>query len=245
MGWLSRFRKRLGQKEHGADAETSTRQAIDTLQAHLDRLGGRIETIDIAIKGHNDRLGAHDERLQDHAHRFQTLEQKIASPTVEPMTFGRPGLGYPDRARIPLPAVHSSRTQQFDIEQFTEQQKRVLACFFQNKTKPMSYADVARLLNKSAYTIKNHMNRIRQKADLFDRTIGPQSRNLFTLKDDLRVEKYLKVGRPVQRHQSSEAPESSDTEAEPVTECAYPRSSTDSGNGNDAERDDENTPEDD
>lgn len=105
----------------------------------------------------------------------------------------------------------------------------------------MSYADVARLLNKSAYTVKNHMNRIRQKADLFDCTIGPQSRNLFTLKDDLRVEKYLKVGRPVQRHQSSEAPESSDTEAEPVAECAYARSNTDKGK----ENDDESTPEDD
>jgi DNA-binding CsgD family transcriptional regulator len=245
MGWLSRFRKRLGQTEHSADTETSTRQAIDILQVHLDRLGGRIETIDIAIKGHNDRLDAHERRLDDHARRFQTLEKKLATPTVERMTFARPSLGYSDRARIPLPAAHSNRSQQFDIEQFTEQQKHVLACFFQHKGRAMSYADVARLLNKSAYTIKNHVNRIRQKADLFDCTIGPQSRNLFTLKDDLRVEKYLKVGRPMQRHLSSEETESPETEAEPVVECAYARSRTDNGNGNGPEKDDENTPGDD
>lgn len=245
MGWLSRFRKRLGQTGHHANTETWTRQAIDTLQAHLDRLGGRIETIDIAIKGHNDRLDRHERRLDDHGRSLQTLEQKIASPKITPMTFGRPGLRYPDRAGTPLPAAHANRPQQFDIQQFTEQQKHVLACFFQHKGRAMSYADVARLLNKSAYTIKNHMNRIRHKADLFDRTTGPQSRNLFKLKDDLRVEKYLQVGRPLQRHQSSETPESPETEAEPVVECAYACCRSDNDKENDAERDDENTPEDD
>ena len=57
----------------------------------------------------------------------------------------------------------------------------------------LSYADVARALNKSPYTIKNQMNRMRLKADLFDRTIGDQSRNRFKLKDGVRIEKYLNL----------------------------------------------------
>jgi DNA-binding CsgD family transcriptional regulator len=212
MGWLSRFRKKLGQTEAGADTEAWVRQAIDSMHARLDRLLGRIETIDIAIKGHHDRLDAHERRLQDHDQRFRNLEPKIATVVARPATFRQAGHHRAMLASsISSPPAHASLPQQFDIERFTEQQKRVLACFFQNKTRPMSYADVARLLNKSAYTIKNHMNQIRQKADLFDCTIGPQSRNLFTLKDDLRVEKYLKVGRPTQRRQSSEAPESPET----------------------------------
>ena len=105
MGWLSRFRKKLGQTGQGADTETSTRQAIDTLQAHLDRLLGRIETIDIAIKGHNDRLDDHERRLDDHARRFRA-SSKDRHPCVEPAKFGRPGLGY-RIARIPLPAARS------------------------------------------------------------------------------------------------------------------------------------------
>ena len=48
-------------------------------------------------------------------------------------------------------------------------------------------------------TVKNQMNQIRHKADLFDCAVGPQSRNLFRLKDDLKVEKLLKVGRPMGR----------------------------------------------
>ena len=63
----------------------------------------------------------------------------------------------------------------------------------------MSYADVATVLGKSACTVKNQMNQIRHKADLFDCVTGPQSRHFFRLKDDLKVEKHLKVGRPLGR----------------------------------------------
>ena len=63
----------------------------------------------------------------------------------------------------------------------------------------MSYADLAAVLGKSVCTVKNQMNQIRHKADLFNCAVGPQSRNLFRLKDDLKVEKLLKVGRPTGR----------------------------------------------
>jgi hypothetical protein len=48
-------------------------------------------------------------------------------------------------------------------------------------------------LSRSPYTIKNQIRQIRLKADLFDRTVGDQSRNRFKLKDGLRIEKYLNV----------------------------------------------------
>jgi IS30 family transposase len=57
----------------------------------------------------------------------------------------------------------------------------------------LSYTDIARALNKSPYTVKNQMRQMRLKADLFDRTVGDQSRNRFKLKDGLRIEKYLNV----------------------------------------------------
>jgi len=45
---------------------------------------------------------------------------------------------------------------------------------------------------------QEQVNQIRQKANLFDCTIGNQSRNLFASRR-LRIEKYLKVGQPVER----------------------------------------------
>ncbi|HSW00416.1 MAG TPA: hypothetical protein VLI39_09610 [Sedimentisphaerales bacterium] len=84
----------------------------------------------------------------------------------------------------------------------------------------MSYADVGKILNKSATTIKNQMSQIRQKADLFERAVGNQSRNLFALKAGLRVEKYLKVGQPTERPMS--APERDQPEAESEAQEAEP-----------------------
>jgi hypothetical protein len=76
----------------------------------------------------------------------------------------------------------------------------------------MSYVDVATALGKSAHTVKNQMNQIRHKADLFDCVTGPESRNLFKLKDDLKVETRLKVGRPVGRPVSTTEPDQSSAE---------------------------------
>ena len=200
------------------------------MRTDIDRLLGRVSTLDIAIKRHNDVLAAHETRLQEHAQRFQTLEQKVAVPPAQPMTFRQAGRHVTeDSPRLSTQTAHASLAQQFDIEQFTEQQKRVLAVFFQNKGMRMSYADVARTLNKSAYTVKNQMNQIRQKADLFDCAIGNQSRNLFTLKADLRIEKYLKVGQPNERPMSIPERDQSEVEseakkAEPVIEYAQERS---------------------
>ncbi len=80
----------------------------------------------------------------------------------------------------------------------------------------MSYADVAALLDKSAYTVKNQMNQIRQKADLFDCLIGHQSRHFFKLKDDLKVEKYLELSRPTERPASMARPDQSAREQAPT-----------------------------
>ena len=196
------------------------------MRTDIDRLLGRVSTLDIAIKRHNDVLAAHETRLQEHAQRFQTLEQKVSIPVVQPTAFRQAGRHAAENSpRLSTQTAHAGLAQQFDIEQFTEQQKRVLAVFFQNKGIRMSYADVARVLNKSAFTIKNQMNQIRQKADLFDCTIGNQSRNLFALKADLRVEKYLKVGQPIERPVSMpEAAQSEAKEGEPVLEHAQERS---------------------
>ncbi len=199
------------------------------MRTDIDQLLGRIGTIDITIKRHDDQLTAHEARLQEHGQRLQTLEQKVAIPAGQPVPTRQAVRRAADNDRFLFTQpAYASPAQQFDIEQFTEQQKRVLAVFFQNKGRRMSYADVARVLNKSAYTIKNQVNQIRQKADLFDCTIGNQSRNLFALKADLRVEKYLKVGQPTERpvstcerDQSGVEPEAK--KAEPVIEYAQER----------------------
>jgi DNA-binding CsgD family transcriptional regulator len=226
MGWLDLFRGKAAKGQESPDPGPGANMALTGMRTDIDQLLGRVSTIEIAIKRHNDVLAAHETRLQEHAQRFQTLEQKVSIPVVQPTAFRQAGRHAAENSpRLSTQTPHASLAQQFDIERFTEQEKRVLAVFFQNKGIRMSYADVARVLNKSAFTIKNQMNQIRQKADLFDCTIGNQSRNLFALKADLRVEKYLKVGQPIERPVSMpEADQSEAKEAEPVLEHAQERS---------------------
>jgi DNA-binding CsgD family transcriptional regulator len=230
MGWLDLFRRKTPKGQESPDPGPGTNMALTGMRTDIDQLLGRVSTIDIAIKRHNDVLAAHETRLQEHAQRFQTLEQRLAIPAVQPVTFRQAGRhAYENSPRLSAQPFRAGPAQQFGIEQFTEQQKRVLAIFFQNKGIRMSYADVARVLNKSTFTIKNQMNQIRQKADLFDCTIGNQSRNLFALKADLRVEKYLKVGQPNERPMPMPERDQSEVEseakkAEPAIEYAQERS---------------------
>ena len=228
MRFFSLFRRK--KKAAGARKnKTAVPKVSDTLRSmrtDIDLLLSRIGVADVAIKNHEEVLAAHDMRLQEHGQKLQTLEQKVTTPLAQHGVSRQAGRHGPESIpRLSAQPAHASPPQQFDIERFTEQQKRVLAVFFQNKGIRMSYADVARVLNKSAYTVKNQMNQIRQKADLFDCTIGNQSRNLFALKADLRVEKYLKVGQPIERPVSMpEADQSEAKEAEPVLEHAQERS---------------------
>jgi DNA-binding CsgD family transcriptional regulator len=226
MGWLDLFRKKATREQASPDPVPALADALAVMRTDIDQLLGRVSTIDITIKRHDDQLAEHAVRLQEHGQKLQTLEQKVAMPPAQPMTFRQASRHAAENSLcLSAQPAHGGTAQQFDIEQFTEQQKRVLAVFFQNKGRRMSYADVARVLNKSAYTIKNQMNQIRQKADLFDCTIGNQSRNLFALKADLRVEKYLKVGQPNERpvsipERDQSKVESEAKKAEPVIEYA-------------------------
>ena len=221
MGWLDLLRRRVAKEQASPDPAPGTAVALAGMRTDIDQLLGRVGTIDTAIKKHDDQLAEHAARLQEHGEELQTLEQKVtvtSSQSLMPRQLMRQAVE--NGLCASFQAGQASPPQQFDIERFTEQEKRVLAVFFQNKGMRMSYADVAKILNKSAYTIKNQMNQIRQKADLFDCMIGSQSRNLFTLKGDLRIEKYLKVGQPGERPVSMPGPDQSDVEkAKPTAEC--------------------------
>jgi DNA-binding CsgD family transcriptional regulator len=140
------------------------------------------------------------------------LEQLVSTPAAPTPAW------YTDRS---VGATRGAAAHRLDVDQFSEQQKRLLGVFFQHRDRQMSYADVAAMLGKSACTVKNQMNQIRQKADLFDCVTGPQSRNFFRLKDDLKVEKLLKVGRPVGRPGSFAASDQSGDEYLPAVERPF------------------------
>jgi DNA-binding CsgD family transcriptional regulator len=174
-------------------------------------LDAQIETIHMALRRHEDAITECQSLADQQGKTLTRLENLVDSLSASgPVSADR------SLRRILTPAgppvaepVGPSPIRQLDINQFSPEERRLLSVFFQNRSREMSYADVATLLDKSAYTVKNQMNQIRQKADLFDCLIGSQSRHFFKLKDDLKVEKYLELSRPRERPVSMAGPDQS------------------------------------
>jgi len=164
----------------------------------MTNLQGQINTINIALKKHDDQLLEHKQLININTNSQKKLEQLVESLSVQISESNSYATENTTRSS-PDQSIPPKSIQKFDIDQFSEQEKRILAVFFQNKSSRLSYLDLAKMLNKSAHTVKNQMNQIRQKADLFERTIGRQSRNLFKLKNDLRIEKFLNIGQPTEQ----------------------------------------------
>jgi DNA-binding CsgD family transcriptional regulator len=127
---------------------------------------------------------------------LDTLEQLVLRPTVYPANIDFPTVNRPEASLNPAVSAQRQSQQQiqrFDIARFSEQEKRILTVFFQNKDMALSYADIAKYLGKSPNTIKNQMRQVSMKADLFNYTVGDESRKRFKLKDGLKIEKYLGI----------------------------------------------------
>jgi DNA-binding CsgD family transcriptional regulator len=162
-------------------------------------MDSQIAAIHSAMRDHDLAIAGCKGLLDQHSTAMARLEQLVSvQTTAMPPAPNRPTEAAAGSALAAEARPDVVNRHKLDIDHFSQQEKRLLAIFFQNRNMEMSYADVARVLGKSAYTVKNQMNQIRRRADLFHRSTGDQGRNRFRLKEDLRIEQYLHVGRAVE-----------------------------------------------
>lgn len=205
MGLFDWFRSRRAKAGISQEQHHRLATAFYDLRTQVANLDAQIGTVHLALRQHEDDIAACKDLTGRHEKALTQLEQIVNTPVALPTGYTDRFPQHSDRAMkdaANVAAIESApypAARRLDLDRFSEQQKRLLAAFVQNRDRPMSYADIAAALGKSACTIKNQMNQIRHKADLFDCTVGPESRNYFKLKDDLKVEKQLKAGRPVGR----------------------------------------------
>jgi len=202
MGLLNFFIKSRKRTPTGRSRDAATPPAAppSQVQKEVETLRAHIHTINIALKRHDDQLAAHGKIMRQQAQGLELLVQRIDAPAASPAgAHNEPSPSGPvDSPVAPRCGKHEA-PQRLDVDDFTEQEKRIIEVFFRNKDSWLSYARVGEHLSKSAHTVKNQMRQIRHRVDLFERRVGRQSRNLFKLKDDLRIEKYLHVGQPIER----------------------------------------------
>jgi len=207
MGWFGLF-KATPRKPKTASSSQEPYRPVDALsqvKARLRDLDAQMGTLHLVLRRHDEEIAACRDLADRQGQTLARLEEIVNTPPVPPAGHAArppvPAAG-PHLPQLPLAGVESpgytpawNPARYLDIDRFSEQQKRLLAVFLQNPDRPMSYADVADELGKSAHTVKNQMHLIRGKADLFDSMVGPQNRLFFRLKDNLKLEKHLKAGR--------------------------------------------------
>jgi hypothetical protein len=225
MGWLGLFRASTRRSKTGVSQEDHRRlaAAVSQVKARVSNLDAQLGTIHLTLHKHDDEIAACRDLNGQHSNTLKQLEELVGNLSAQPDRYCDRSVGAMMAAPV-LPVVATATyapPRRLDLDRFSEQQKRLLSAFFQNRDREMSYADLAAVLGKSVCTVKNQMNQIRHKADLFDCAVGPQSRNLFRLKDDLKVEKLLKGGRPTGRPISMAGADRSDgDQIRPSTEHA-------------------------
>jgi hypothetical protein len=199
----NRRRRRTGSAQ---TAHITLKEAIEKARTDLDRLQAQTEAIGATVDQHAKQLSEHTRLIEEHSARLSSLEQRIGRQPAHLGWGGTGQAGRSDQASNPASSaamIAPPSSQKLDLNYFSEQEKRILAIFFQNQGMALSYVDIASALGKSPHTIKNQIGQMRLKADLFDRTIGDESRNRFKLKEGLRMEKYLNLGQPTSRPAST------------------------------------------
>ena len=193
-------RKRKGTRKRPGSRTSKTSRDIARLTTGLENMQTQINTTNLILQKHDNDILENSLTIKGQCEQIQNLEYLVAAATSTPENLGLPLVNRPHQA--PVPSIMqrtgpSEDNQKFDISRFTEQEKRILAVFFQSQGMALSYADIAQWLDKSHHTVKNQMNQIRAKTDLFTWQTDNENRKIFRLKDGLKIEKYLNIHRPV------------------------------------------------
>ena len=173
------------------------KQTLEKIESEVETCRAQLNTVNMVLKKHDGQLIEHQQRMDQYSDHFEKLEEKVSvvqipAPEKKSPSAFQP-IVIPNLPITPTPPTPEA-SQKFDINRFSEQQKRILAAFFQNPGMALAYVDIARMLKKSPHTVKNQMREIRMKANLFETSLGEQNRRRFKLKNDPRIEKYLNVG---------------------------------------------------
>jgi len=200
MGFFDLFRKKrkayTRRKKQSRNSVAMLKQTFEKSKTDIDDLKAQTQAMNATLEQHSKELSEHKGIIEQHSARLSTLEQAVSwQPANLRLTWDsqahRPD--QPSNSATAATTGNLQSPQKLDVNCFSEQEKRILAVFFQNQGMALSYIDIARALNKSPYTVKNQMRQIRLKADLFDRMVGDQSRNRFKLKDGLKIERYINI----------------------------------------------------
>jgi predicted nucleic acid-binding Zn-ribbon protein len=166
----------------------SAKGSYITVRQQITGVKGQINSINDCLKKHQKDIDENTNLIREHSQKIQTLEQLLAGhPTNQPT----PSTNLLERPVSTIKPVQTNVNNKFDIDRFSQQEKKILSVFFNHQDMTLSYRDIASALGKASNTIKNQIHQILLKADIFEKSIDTGMVNRFRLKDGLKIEKYL------------------------------------------------------
>ena len=190
MGLLDFFIRRKTKTTKKRRSKGST----NTVRRQIVGVQGQIDSINNILQKHGKDIDENSALLKEHGQKLTNLEDIL---TNQPMGLSLRQTSPTQRPDWTVKPVQPNviNSCKFDINRFSNQEKRILSVFFEHQDMALSYRDVGSMLGKSANTVKNQMHQILIKADLFERIIDNDMRNRFRLKDGIKIEKYLNLDR--------------------------------------------------
>ncbi|MFC1675935.1 hypothetical protein ACFL3G_02590 [Planctomycetota bacterium] len=196
LSFFQKKKKKTKRRKARIRHSSENKDEFNRLKSDFNNLKAQFGTVNILLKKHDEEITENSILIEKHTKSIGKLEQLVADPPISPpkptsLPVSRPvtATNPPLLSQIPP----QQNTGQFDINCFSQQEKRILSVFFQNQDMALSYADIANSLNKAPNTIKNQMRQINIKADLFDKTLDLDQRKRFKFKNGLKIEKYLNI----------------------------------------------------
>jgi len=169
---------------------------ISRLRRDMDSMQAQISVINTKLSCHENQLADQALLIDKQSKRLDSLEVILHNQPPRLQMIDSSHTNRPIESTNPAQA--DMQSAKIEVSTFSPQEKRILSVFFDHRDMALSYADIAQTLGKSPNTVKNQMNQMGIKADLFDITLDNDSRKRFRFKKGLSIEKYLNVSRPAQ-----------------------------------------------
>lgn len=163
-----------------------------TVNQQIAGIKGQVDSINSVLQRHQKDIDENSVILKEYGQKLKNLEDILTNQPMDLSLRQTSPTQRPDWTVKPVQA-NGIHTCKFDINKFSNQEKRILSVFFEHQDMALSYRDIGSMLGKSANTVKNQMRQVSMKADLFNYTVGDESRKRFKLKDGLKIEKYLGI----------------------------------------------------
>lgn len=167
INWI----KRLFGSRFKARIVKSTNTIFNKLNAHQFLINTNTKSIKDLISEIN--------KIKQDLDSLKNSNVQIISPTKRPSAESNTTnhLGEPDKLII-------------KPEEYTLQEKKILAVLLDHPNMALSYQDISAILNKSANTVKNQLNQLKIKTNILFEQKDQDNKKRFKIKEGVKIEQY-------------------------------------------------------